>query len=79
MVGPIVMFLVGLVSSVFWSRAVQAVSRREPLAAGLWVTVLDAITIGSTWYVVEVKSIPSLLVYAIGGGLGTAIGLVRRR
>jgi hypothetical protein len=74
---PLVLFLIGLVTAVLWARAVSAVQDKRAASAGGYTVVLDLVTIGSTWWVVAGGSVPSLLAYSLGGGLGT-FWVVRR-
>jgi hypothetical protein len=72
------LFGMGIVVDFLWTRTVSAVSQRRGAPAVAYSVVFNVITVGSTWLVIEARTVPGLLAFAVGGGLGTALGLWRR-
>lgn len=72
------LFGMGIVVDFLWTRTVSAVSQRRGPPAVAYAIVFNVITMGSTWMVIEARTVPGLLAFAVGGGLGTALGLWKR-
>lgn len=67
------LFAIGLVLSVLWTLLTRAVAAGRPLQAGALTFFLDAAVIGTTWLVIDARSVWGLLAYCLGGAIGTAL------
>ncbi len=74
----VLLFALGLFLDLVWTFLVQAVHKKRAWTAGAAQTLFTAVVTGSTWFIVEDRTVLGLLAYSIGGGLGTALPLLRR-
>jgi hypothetical protein len=74
-------FMFGVAVDLLWTYLVVAIDRGQPLRAALAQIAFTVVAVGATVLCVEARSLPALLAYASGGGLGTylAVQVGRKR
>lgn len=65
------LFALGVLIDAVWTLSVRAINEKRPLAAGAYMAAFTAIATGSTWMIVEDRSWVGLVLYSMGGGIGT--------
>jgi uncharacterized protein YebE (UPF0316 family) len=73
-----ILFVVGLITDILWCRTVAAVAQHHPITAAFYALVLNIVTLGSAWAVIQTQSVQNLLAFSVGGALGTALGVRKR-
>ena len=61
----------GILVDVLWSLLVVAIDRGWAFRAALAQLLFTLVAVGATVSVVETRSLPDLIAYGVGGGLGT--------
>jgi hypothetical protein len=73
----LLLFGLGVLIDWVWSLSVQAINEKRAYQAAAWQALFTAVAVGSTWFVIEARSVLGLVAYAAGGALGTFLAVRR--
>ena len=79
MISILVLFSVGLITDILWTKTVAQVTQQRPLHASIYALALNIVTLGSAWAVIQTQSVPNLLAFSVGGAFGTALGVRKKK